>query len=822
MAKKKIVQEEFESFEVNVQDVTIDEYIQAAVLRYGCNVSIFRISPAFKDGLTPVKRRILYAMFKDANATYSSSRQKAAYLLGLVSAYHPHGNMSIEKAFVNEIKEYETNAVLFDTHGNTGSATGQGAAAIRYLDTRLSKFATMCFFHKDDYYEDLLDMTETYTRYKKEPVTLPSRYPYMLLSNVTGVGWGNAFSSVPFNLTEVFQLTQALIKNPEMTNVYLYPDSPRGYDIFESDDINSICDDGKGTLKIQARIEYGEEIITNKKSSKNKDEVIRYLDVTGMPEQTVMDSITQKISTMILNKDITGISTWEDRCYLNEDGSEHIEFRLILTPEADPNIIKDILYRKTQLRHYLSLNLNFAARTSMMHLGIKDCLLMWISNRISYKSKTIAKKAYKLKERMHVLEGIIEILSPSNLDTTINIIRHAEDTEDATRKLVEQYNGITSYQARCVATIRLSDLTRKAKDNYQKEMDELRIQIAELNNIIGDTDKIKEIICEELEEGIKLFGRPRACRIISTEMLKPAEFKYNIVVTKKYIKKMSVNAKSVGTLASDDEVVRTFTDVSESTPIYIIDDLGKTYCVNLSKIKPTEPTARGNDLVSAVGLKGNPVSAFCGKSELIENNPDISIVMFTESGIIKQSYLKNYITNRKELQGITLNKGDKVCHVMIYDHHDYKDEPYVLIYTEQGLGIAIDLQTIPYTERVSKGGNYLKLENGDIVKGVSDITEDRLFVLTSKGYGKICEMDDIFKTSKRRAAMIKLTGLSDDDKVLKIMPHTDGGKYIFVLQSGERVEVNKNEIVTTTRVSKGKKIVPVKKGDSIIKIREIK
>ena len=831
MARKNNLQnEEYESFEVNIQDVTIDEYIQAAVLRYGCNVSIFRISPAFKDGLTPVKRRILFAMYK-AGATYNGPRQKAAHLLGLVSAYHPHGNMSIEKAFVNEIKEYETNAVLFDTHGNCGSATGQGAAAIRYLDTKLSRFATMCFFHKDDYYEDLLDMTETYTRYMKEPVTLPSRYPYMLLSNITGVGWGNAFSSVPFNLTEVFQLTQALIKNPNMTNVYLYPDSPRGYDIFESDDIVNLCDEGKGTLKIQARIEYGEEIIQTKKSSKSKEEddedkkskgkLIRYLTVTGLPEQTVMDAITQKISTMILNKDITGISTWEDKCYLNDDGSEHIEFRLILTPDADPNIIKDMLYRKTQLRHYLSLNLNFAARTSMKHLGVKECLLMWISNRISYKSKAIAKKAYKLKERMHVLEGIIEILSPGNLDTTIGIIRHAEDTEDATMKLVERY-GVTSYQARCVATIRLSDLTRKAKDNYQKEMDELKIQIAELNNIIGNTDKIKEIICEELEEGIKLFGRPRACRVISAEMLKPVEFKYNIVVTKKYIKKMSVNAKSVGTLASDDEVVRTFTDVSESTPVFIIDDLGKTYCINLSKIKPTEPTARGNDLSNVAGLKGIPVAAFCGKSDLIENNPDISIVMFTESGIIKQSYLKNYITNRKELQGITLNKDDKVCHVMIYDHHDYKDEPYVLIYTEQGLGIAIDLQSIPYTERVSKGGNYLKLENGDIVKGVSDITEDRLFVVTSKGYGKICEMDDIFKTSKRRAAMIKLTGLSDDDKVLKIMPHTDGGKYVFVLQSGERIEVNKNDIITTTRVSKGKKMVPVKKGDSIIKIREVK
>ena len=215
MAINKQKQEVFESFEKNVQDVTIDEYIQAEVLKYGINVSIFRISPAFKDGLTPIKRRILYSFYKDG-ALYNKPRKKASELLGRVSAYHPHGNLSINKTFVNEIKAYESNAILFDTHGNTGSATGQQAAAVRYLDTRLSKFATYCFFHPDDYYEELLDMVETYTRDKLEPVTLPSRYPYLLLSNTTGIGWGNSFSSVPFNTEEVFRLTENTILLKQM------------------------------------------------------------------------------------------------------------------------------------------------------------------------------------------------------------------------------------------------------------------------------------------------------------------------------------------------------------------------------------------------------------------------------------------------------------------------------------------------------------------------------------------------------------------------------------------------------------------------------
>lgn len=804
-----------QSFDVNIQDVTIDEYIKAEVLKYGINVSIFRISPAFKDGLTPVKRRVLYAFYK-AGALYNKPRRKAADLLGSVTAYHPHGNLSIEKTFVNEIKAYESNAVLFDTHGNTGSATGQKAAAVRYLDTRLSRFATYCFFHPDDYYEELLDMTETYTRDKLEPVTLPSRYPYLLLNNTTGVGWGNSFSSVPFNLEEVFKLAQALIKNPNMTNVYLYPDSPRGYDIIETDDIVDVCESGSGTLKIQARIEYKEEWTSNKKG---EDKLVkRYLAVTGLPEQTLMDNVTQKIAGMILSKSISGITTWEDHCHLNDDGSEHIEFWLILTPDADPEVIKETLYKKTQLRHFLNINLNFAARTSMKHLGIKDSLLMWISNRISYKSKVISKKAYKLKERIHVLEGIIELLSPKNLENTISIIRHAEDDASAIATLMKTYN-VTSYQASRVTDIKLSNLNKTAKTNFENELAECKKKLNEVNSIIGDTDKIKDIICQELDEGIKLFGRPRSCRVIHKDALKPVEFKYNIVVTKKYIKKLSNNSKSVGSLGSDDEIVAFFTDVPESRTVYILDDTGRAYSVGLNKLKPTELSGKGDDLKNIVNLKGLPVKAFV-TSDKIDDYKRVTIMMFTETGIIKKSTLDKYITNRTEVQGIILNDNDKLCHVLIYEEDDSNEEKFALIYTDKGFGIAIDLSTIPYTDRLTKGANYLKMEDDDKVRGVCDATSDKVFVVTTKGYGKVCELDDIFKTAKRRAAMIRLTGLSDDDNVLKIIPFDKDGKYTFILSTGERFELNKDDIPVTTRVSKGKKIVPVKRGSSIIKIRE--
>lgn len=816
MARKKVETEvdKVGTYLSNVTDVTIDEYIKPIVVKYGVNVSVFRISPAFLDGLIPVTRRTIYSMYK-AGVTYDKPRKKAAKLLGDVSGYHPHGNLSIEKAFVNEIKAYETNASLYDVHGQKGSLTGQGAAAIRYLDARLSKFATYCFFHKDDYYEDLLDMVDTYTRDAKEPLTLASRYPYFLLTNTTGIGWGSSFSSVPFNLEEVFRLTQALLRNPNMTNVYLYPDSPRGYDIIECDDILEICESGQGTMRIQARIEYNEE-------KNDKGEVItRYLSVTGFPEQTVMDKITDAISKMIIDKSISGIKTWKDKCGVSseEDDSEHIEFWLILEPDADADVIKDTLYRKTKLRHSLSINFNYAARTSMKHLGIRESLLIWISNRITYKTKVIAKKAYKLKERIHVLEGITEMLSPKNIDNTVKIIKSASDRDDANIKLMKEY-GVTSYQANCITNIRLTDLTKKARTGANETLAELRKELKATNAIIGDSDKIKDIIYEELEEGIKLFGKPRACRVINQDALNPPSYKFSIAVTKKYIKKLSANSKVVGTIGSDDEVIAYFPNIPEDRAIYIVDDLGKVYYIKLNKLKPSSASTKGNDIVSTFGIKGIPIKAFMAGKDI--NVESASIVMFTESGIIKQSQLSSYITNRTEIQGIVLNEGDKVCYSLIYQPDDYELSPYVLIYTKNGSGIALDLQQIPYTDRMTKGSNFLKLEDGDCVKGVCPTDEKKLFVLTTKGYGKVCELDDIFKTSKRRAAMIKLTGLSDDDTVFKIMPYREETtKYQCLLQSGTKIEINKADIKSTTRLSKGQKLVPVKRGDSIVKIKEV-
>lgn len=808
---KKKDEVDYSIYNQNIEQSDTGEYLKDIVTKYGINVSVFRACSMIVDGLAPGQRRRLYT-FYIKGAFPDRPYVKVDDLLGPVAGLHPHGKQSIEKTFINDIKSWESNVMLYDTSGNTGSLIGGKigrASATRYLSSRLSKYAMKCFF--DEFDPDICEMVPSATRQQLEPVVIPTRYPHFLLCLSTGIAWGNAISIPPFNVIEVFKLTQALIKNPDMDGVYLYPDSPRGYDIIENDDIRNICETGKGTLKIQAKLEYYEE------------NGMRYIDVSGFPDETDLDKIMTQINTMVLEKQISGI----ERTY-NKTHLDNVHFWIVLKKDANPEVIKDILYRKTALRNSVDIIFNFAGRTSMQPLGLKDALLVWIDYRVDMKHKIYIKKLSKIKERIHVVKGAIILLAPENINKTVNIIKDSEDDTDAISNIVEAYkdDNITSYQAKEIVDMKLNRINRSNRKKYEEELEKLKDDELNTQKILSSRENIKNIIIDELEEGIKLFGKPRACKVISRDALKSPEHYYNIIVTKKYIKKLSTISKAIGTVESDDEVIAAFSEVPESAYIYLVDTLGKVYGVNINKLQPNDLSSKGNDLIAFCGLKGEVITAFryYNIEEVILE--DCYLIMFTESGIIKRTPLKQYLTNRTELQGILLNKNDKVCHAMINMYEPEKNA-YALIYTTNGYGIAIEINNgVTTTDRLTKGSQYLKIDDNDSIAGVCIIEDgmfnDNIFVLTKKGYGKVCGLDDIFKTSKRRADMIRLTSLHDGDTVFKIdrIDNTSKVKYSCHLQSGQKVDININDLQVSTRLSKGAKLVPVKRGDAIFKIKK--
>lgn len=790
-----------EAYDTNVIPMDITEYTKQVMLKYGINVVLARAVSSINDGLKLGARRILWVMYE--LGLKPGRMVKANEFLGHVQKYHPHGDLPINSTFENMTKFWETNAMLIDIVGNKGSVAGFKSAAARYLEGCLSLYAYECFFKEFD--PDITDMMPNYTKTSEEPVHIPSKYPHFLIGCSVGVGWGHAQYVPAYNLEEVFRLTIELIKNPNLENVYLYPDSPRGYDIIASDDIAEICSNGHGSLQIRARLQY------------HKDG--HYISVTGFPEATTMKSITERIATLSKEKKISYIKDIADRTKF-----DHVEFWIYLTKDADPNIVIRDLYKKTPLQGYLHINMTYAERTSIVHLGIKESLLLWIDRRIDQKQKIYNKKLNTLKERMHTLDILIRISSSrKDVDTVINIIRDSEDNEHAAKQLVELY-GITSYQANIIGGMKLSQFTKSNVVSWKKEFDELEIEIDKTEQIVRSKNMIKDIIIDELNQGIELFGKPRSCRIIKGNA-KEAEIKYNVVVTQRYIKKLSTYTKNIGIVELSDEVVSVFNDVTDNSSIMMIDENGKCYTIKVGMLPTNDISSKGTELLSSFGVSSKVIKSV-NMSNLSDSN-ETKLLMFTNKGNIKKTDINQYIrsrTSKSTMTGIVLNDGDKVCSIT-YTHGD--KEHWTLMYTKSGLGITMDLQQIPETNRQTIGSNFLKLESDDVVIGTCPIDESNdiqyILVITVKGKAKICVVSDVLKTSKRRQDMIRLTSLDDGDSVFKIIPiDIDNTKSISVaMQSGDKKIVDMSEIKTTTRLSKGFKVIPVKRGDSIIKIKLI-
>lgn len=790
-----------EAYESNIEQAEVGVYTRNKVLLYGVNVSVARACSSLDDGLNPARRRIIWNMFTDHKLLPTGRYVKVTEFLWETARYHPHGNLTIENTFGNIIKPWESNALLIDVDNNSGSLTGDGAAAPRYLDAKLSMYCYKCFF--EDFDETIIDMVPNYIKTCFEPVVFPAKYPNFLVSLTTGIGWGNSIDIPPFNLEEAFRLTQALLVNPDMDKVYLFPDSPRGYDVIDNGTIRDICAAGHGTVRIRARMEYHE------------DE--NYISVTGFTEGTTMDQITKQIYNLIQNKKIIGISDIHDKSTIWTT-----ECWIYLKKHTDPNYIMELLYKKTGLEGYAAINFNFADRTHMLELGMKDAILEWLDRAIDYKQRYYIKQLSRKKERKMKLEAIVKVLThTSDWQKVSEIIETAETDEDIIASLKEDF-GVNSLQAEEISNISLRQKAKSRVEKYKNELNEIDDIISDLEGLVRSKKRIKDKIYDDLEEGIKLFGKPRNCRIIKEKDLKKNVIHFRIAITKKYVKKLSIGGKIIGLVDSDDEVIGYYADVTEDSSIFISDTLGKFYKLNIAKLTPCDATNKGVELLS-LGIKGDVIRTMYIDSTVLDEKQmdDCDMVTFTRTGIIKASPLSQYLKSKGEIQGILLSPDDAVCYTCLHNKSVPGDN-HKLIYTKHGMGIVIDLNTVTRTDRLTKGVRHLKLD-GDVIQGICDSDGvSELYIITNKGYGKRCDLDDILTASKRKENMARLTGLNDGDEVFRILPvneETLQTKIIFYMQSGEKKEILCSEIEKTTRVSKGKKLIGVRRGDSIVKIK---
>ena len=789
-----------ERFSQGIKDQDVRVYTKDRVTLYGVNVSVFRSIGSLMDGLPPIRRRILYMMFADEGLLPTKPYLKVPQWLLRVAKYHPHGTGSVEQTFNSMVKSWETNAPLIDVSGNEGSVTGDSAAAVRYLDARLSLYAYKCFFEEFD--EDAVEMIPNYLRTCMEPVWLPAKYPNFLFSVSTGIAWGHAMNYIPFNLVEAFELTKALIRNPNLTKVYLYPDSPRGYEIIDDGTAAGICDAGHGSFKIRAVLTPGVD-----------DNGNNYIDVSGFPEGVSMDDTMVAIAKLVADKEIFGIEDASDMANLTD-----VSYRLHLKKGVDPKQVMQQLYdnKKTKLTGTCPLEFNFAERTYILHLGLKDAILQWVEKRIDYLQRYYIRKLTELEKKAHEYEGLLAVMSESDFTKAAKIIHDSEDDESMIQNLVKAF-GVSTYQAQVISGLSLRANTKKRRDELKERIDKIPEQINSIMRLVQSRQGLEDKICADLDEGIKLFGRPRQCKVIKKNSIKTTKLSFRVLVTQSSVKKMMVGSNAVGIV--QDEVIGYFPEVTSDDLILVVNDAGYVFNMDLSKTLISDASQKGHALIDTIGMGGNAVHAICIKKDELDDAASKRLIMFTKNGIIKATPMEEFLKCRTNLQGIVLNDGDKVCHAYVSDtEHDTTR----LVYTNGGMGLIVDMKQVTTTARLTKGTVHLSLPN-DEVCGVCTTDQQEVCVITTKGYAKRCELDEILVGKKRKADMIRLTSLGEGDQVFKITPMdpraSHGTKLMVYMANGGKVELSESDIRLTTRLSKGYKTIPVKRGDSIARIR---
>lgn len=801
--KKEKIEETKELYEQNISTMDAEAYTKQSITLFGINVSVARGCPALWDGLAPVIRKMLWNMYHDYNLLPDKRRKKAIEFIYTTAKYHPHGDMSLAKSFENVTKEWENNVPYIDMSGNEGSVTGDDAASLRYLDARLSLYSYKCFF--EDFDPTIIEVGDNYLRSDYEPVVLPSKYPNFLINTTTGIGWGNSFVKMPFNLIEAFNLTKALLDNPDMENVYLFPDSPRGYDVIDNGKIVDVCAKGAGTINIRARLTYHEDG--------------HYIHVTGFPERTTMDSIIAAINHREKTNPL-GIKDTADKSDL-----ETTQFWIRLKKGVDPNYVIHELYRdsKIKLTYYAQILLNYADRTKMISdegaISLKDAILAWIEWARVLKHRTLSHKLVSLQETAHKLAALIRLKEDGMLDSIFEIVKTSESDAEIIDRIRKKH-GLSSYQAEVISNLQIKHQKKASLADYQTQYDKTLKNIDSIMKVLSSKKRLDDLIRKDLDEGIKLFGKPRACRIIQPADIKVPVISYRIVVTTKYVKRLSATGTGSGFLEPGDMVVSYLTKVPATGYLNIGTDLGEWCYLPVDMIPTTDASSKGTELATLVKCQGLAITAILTSAPKIRTHREqYRLYCFTTKGLIKVSPLTSFKLTKTKIGAITLNDGDKVCYMDILKDNDAER----LIYTKQGKGIILDLATAKSIGRLGKGQRIIQLDDSDEVQGLcisNGITE--LCIITKKGYGKIVALDDAFYMSKRKQTMLELTRMVNGDEVLCVYPITRefyNETLVFVMQSGSKSEILTTDIRTAARHAKPFKIAPVRRGDSIIRIK---
>lgn len=767
------------------------EYMQI----FGANNNLMRHLPGVLDGLKIGERRILYTMYM-MGLSYNTPFTKVASICGNTLDYHPHGETPIYETLVKLAQPWNNIQTLIQGSGNFGNAAGASAASGRYIEARLSYYAYKCFF--EEFSPDIVDMKRNYLDNKSEPEFLPSRYPNVLINNTFGIGYGLSTSICTYNLKEVLEATIDLIQNPDIEDIVLYPDSPTGAHIVDEGQFEEISRTGKGKFKMRGVIEIDEEN--------------NILHVKSTPLFVYWETIKKKIFELLNDGKNNLMRDFRD----SSDGT-HIHYKIYLKKEVDPYVVVSSIYSQTNMEKTFPVVFKLIEDWADNDYTIKSILQTWVDFRRETKRRYYNTKLLKFKERQHILEILLFILNKDNAEKTITIIKKSENKKEIVSKLMKEY-GISSLQADTIAEMRLSAFSKEAYKKYIAEKENVDKTVKDLEKLVRSAKKIDKIIIEELEEGIRLFGEERRSKIISLDNeVKIRDTDHVVVFTKNgFVKKLPDNVKGTGFIHQGDypiEVIR----CKNTSELLIFDETGKITKLPVHEIRGCAITSEGMKLSEYRSVSGDITTVKIRPeiSTLESFKEPVYFIMITKNGIIKKTLASSYSNIKNELLGMILKDDDKlICVKMLVGDKD------ILVYTNKGFGVRFNSSEIRESSRMTVGVKAISMSDDENIIGMDILnSKDKyILVITQKGLSKKCTLDT-FKTMNRADKPLRIITLDDSDELFTIQTIKGNETFDVFMKNG--IEVIKAEnILELPRLSKGKKVIPVKKGDLIVKIFE--
>ena len=802
-----------------IHDVDLKQTMETSYIDYAMSVIASRALPDVRDGLKPVQRRVLYSMI-ELNNTPDKPHRKCARIVGdTMGKYHPHGDSSIYGALVNMAQDWSFRYTLVDGHGNFGSVDGDGAAAMRYTEARLSKVSMEMI---SDINKDTVDFVPNFDETEKEPTVLPSRYPNLLCNGTTGIAVGMATNIPPHNMHEVVNAVVKIIDNQveedreteieEILQIIQGPDFPTGGIILGKAGVEEAYRTGRGKIRVRAVTE-----IEPMEHGKNR------IVVTELPYLVNKAKLVEKIGELVKEKKIDGITDLRD-----ESSREGMRVCIELRKDVNPQIVLNNLYKHTQLQDSFGVTMLALVNNEPKVLNIHQMLTHYLNHQKEVVTRRTKYDLNKAEERAHILEGLI--IAIDNIDEVIRIIRGSASVAAAKEQLIARF-GIDDVQAQAIVDMRLRALTGLEREKLEAEYKELEAKIAYFKSLLADEKLLLGVVKDELVAVADKFGDERRTKFgfdddIIDEDLIPITNNIITCTNLGYIKRMSPDnfhaqnrggkgIKGMDTI--DDDFIRDIYMTSSHNYIMFFTNFGRVYRIKAYEIPEASRTSRGTNIVNILPLMpGEQINAVI---PIEEYNDDSYVCMCTKTGIIKKTKITEFSNVRKKgIIAIALKDDDRLIEVKLTT-----DKNDIFLVTKEGKCIRFHESDVRYTGRTSMGVRGMNLDPGDEIVGMQiDTDGDALLMVSEKGLGK-CTLMSEFSPQNRGGKGVKCYKVMEKSgNLVGFKAVNSDSEMMLITTEGIIIRIRVNDTALLGRNTTGVKLMNLANGVSVASISKVR